>query len=160
MIDTNFEDEDKARGYPDIATRSFLHKIGEAFRGKVYCLVDFDPHGVGILSVYKYGSEALAHENEYLSMPTIEWLGVDSSDILGPWYSKGENAKLPMHSDDRRKAMTMLRKGILEEGGREPMWRRELQVMLMLNGKIELQAMDDGHPMDLVTWLERKMRMS
>jgi meiotic recombination protein SPO11 len=89
----------------------------------------------------------------------MEWIGVNSSDILGPWYSTGDNAMMPMHGDDRRKATTMLRKGVFREDGLELTWRRELQVMLMLNGKIEIQAMDDGQPVCFCTWLEQKMMM-
>jgi meiotic recombination protein SPO11 len=39
-------------------------------------LIDGDPHGIEILSVYKYGSRSLQHENDTLAAPRLEWLGL------------------------------------------------------------------------------------
>lgn len=44
-------------------------------------LVDSDSYGLDILSVYKYGSRSLRHENEKLAAGRIEWLGIWASEI-------------------------------------------------------------------------------
>jgi meiotic recombination protein SPO11 len=47
----------------------------------VVALVDADPHGLDILSTYKFGSHTMMHENELLVAPRLEWIGVKRSDI-------------------------------------------------------------------------------
>jgi meiotic recombination protein SPO11 len=47
----------------------------------IMALVDGDPYGLDILSVYKYGSHSLRHENDKLAARRIEWLGVWASEI-------------------------------------------------------------------------------
>ena len=44
-------------------------------------LVDGDPYGIDILSVYKYGSRALSHENSKLAASRLKWLGVWSTEL-------------------------------------------------------------------------------
>ena len=44
-------------------------------------LVDGDAYGLDILSVYKYGSRSLRHENDKLAARRIEWLGIWASEI-------------------------------------------------------------------------------
>ncbi|VDL92116.1 unnamed protein product, partial [Schistocephalus solidus] len=47
-----------AKGYPDLATRSFLSMLCDKYPAlPVYALVDADPHGIGIYLNYKYGSQ-------------------------------------------------------------------------------------------------------
>lgn len=44
-------------------------------------LVDGDAFGIDILSVYKYGSRALQHENYKLAAGRVRWLGLWSSEL-------------------------------------------------------------------------------
>lgn len=44
-------------------------------------LVDGDAYGLDILSVYRYGSQSLRHENEKLAAHRIQWLGVRAADL-------------------------------------------------------------------------------
>ncbi|KAG9316487.1 hypothetical protein JVU11DRAFT_2526 [Chiua virens] len=44
-------------------------------------LVDGDAYGLDILSVYRYGSQSLRHENEKLAANRIQWLGVRAADL-------------------------------------------------------------------------------
>jgi meiotic recombination protein SPO11 len=55
-------------------------------------LVDSDPFGLDILSVYKYGSQRMQHENDKLAARRIKWLGIWASELeryirLGFFYS-------------------------------------------------------------------------
>lgn len=148
----------QAKGYPDIQTRQFLHNLSIcASQIPIFCLVDFDPDGLGIMSTYKYGSMALAHENLNLAVPSIRWLGVRSSDIM-----RNETDKvglLTLSKRDRRIAKRMLEKELLGEEGRESEWRRELQVMLMLNSKAEIQILSSAEG-GLKRWLDAKLLAS
>ncbi len=118
----------------------------------IYGLVDFDPDGLGILSTYKYGSLALAHENAHLVVPDLHWLGVRSSSIVDLDALSGGRDIMRLSLRDRRKARGLLKKDILQEAGHEPEWRRELQIMLMLNIKAEIQCLNDSEG-GLERWL-------
>ena len=44
-------------------------------------VVDADPYGLDILSVYKYGSKSMQHENDKLAATRIKWLGLWASEV-------------------------------------------------------------------------------
>ncbi len=138
----------QGKGYPDMATRAALKRLAltaEVHLSRtipVYALVDYDPDGLGILSTYKYGSATLSHENPTLTVPQIQWLGLRSSDIRDTDNTHQIQSLLQMSNRDRRKAAKMLEWDHISDGGSEPQWRQELQVMLMLNMKAEIQLLD------------------
>ncbi|CAG8961776.1 hypothetical protein HYFRA_00006319 [Hymenoscyphus fraxineus] len=143
-----------AKGYPDIQTRQFLHLLSTQHAScPIFALVDFDPDGLGILSIYKHGSAALAHEPN-LAVPSIQWLGVRSHDFLHEELDL--QGLLRLTSRDRRIAGKMLGKKMFEEEGCESECRRELQVMLMLNVKAEIQILGNGER--LGAWLDGKLK--
>ena len=116
--------------------------------------MDFDPDGIGIMSTYKYGSVALSHENQSLIVPSISWLGIQSADII-PVQGQPGTGLLKLSSRDRRVATKMLERAAFQEEI-EWKWRSELQVMLMLNCKAEIQILsDDGG--DLEGFLDNKL---
>lgn len=115
--------------------------------------MDFDSDGIGILSNYKYGSFALAHENDGLNVPETRWLGVQSKDLQAYGGSNDCDGLLRLTARDRRKATLMLEKETFAEDGPEVGWRREVQVMLMLNVKAEIQLLS-GREGGLERWLE------
>ena len=119
-------------------------------------LMDFDPDGVGIMSTYKYGSVSLAHENKHLNVPKLRWIGVMTSDLCHVGWD-GSDSLLPMSLRDRRRAMRLLEKEIFAEHGPETTWRREIQVMLMLSVKAEIQIMEKAAG-GLPAWLDDKIR--
>ena len=47
----------------------------------ILALVDGDPYGIDILSVYKFGSTALKHEQDKLAAGRVEWVGVWASEL-------------------------------------------------------------------------------
>ena len=112
----------------------------------MYMLVDYDPDGLAILSGYKHGSLNLSHENTNL-LPNIRWLGVRSRDIRDNLVGD-EAGLLKLTARDRKRAIGMLERNEAHhtvEG--EDEWRREMQIMLMLGVKAEMEI------------LERKARM-
>ncbi|RFU30717.1 hypothetical protein B7463_g5621, partial [Scytalidium lignicola] len=147
--------ENEAKGYPDIQSRQFLHFLSLHQPAiPIFALVDFDPDGIGIMSTYKYGSMALAHENQTLVVPEVQWLGVRSDDILS--NSDTEEGILRLTSRDRRIATGMLAREPFREDGKEREGRRELQIMLFLNVKAEIQALSNGKGLE--TWLDGKLQ--
>lgn len=142
--------DDEGKGYPDIATRAMLHFMStpsprNGFASPpVYCLVDCDPDGLAIMSTYKNGSAALAHENEELRLPHLKWLGLRCESLItlddDVHSSQG---LLELTARDRRKAIAMLeRSDEVSVDAHESEVRRALQTMLMLNTKAELQLLD------------------
>ncbi|MCJ1287557.1 hypothetical protein MMC26_006909 [Xylographa opegraphella] len=145
------------KGSPDISSRKFLRRLSEAHivtstPPPIFCLADFDPYGLQIVSTYKYGSKALAHENAELVVPTLRWLGLKSKDLPTDETSADESGLMPLTSRDRKMAMQMLgRRAFAEDVELE--WRKELQAMLMLDMKAEIQLLDRREG-GLVTWLK------
>jgi meiotic recombination protein SPO11 len=105
------------------------------------------------MSTYKHGSIALAHKTLNLTVPTIKWLGIRSSDFVAD--EEEAQGLLKLSARDRRIAGKMLEKDIFDEDGNEMEWRRELQVMLMLNVKAEIQIL--GNEEKLSKWLDGKL---
>jgi meiotic recombination protein SPO11 len=103
------------------------------------------------MSTYKHGSMNLAHETN-LAVPSIQWLGARSRDFLVT--DSDIQGLLSLTVRDRKIAIKMLERGVAEEYMNEE-WRRELQVMLMLNVKAEIQILGNGD--SLGEWLDKKL---
>lgn len=173
----------QGKGYPDLVTRSFLYKVHNTRPTiPIYALVDYDPDGVNIFRCYKWGSAALEHEED-VRLPLLRWLGVKSGDFHDT--SQGQTAPpsnyhahfqepvspreaahsqagpfnrlLQLTQRDRKLAVKLLgdfadeakhRGGAAEALG-------EVQKMLMMNVKAEIQALNDEG--DIAGYLERKL---
>lgn len=109
------------------------------------------------MSTYKYGSLVHVHDNARLCVPGLQWLGLRISDAIRGDNISGNSDLVPLTGRDRRKIITMLRNSpVWAVGGPEPEWRTELQQMLMLNVKAEIELLyeQDG---GLEAWINRKM---
>ncbi|KAF1928237.1 meiosis-specific topoisomerase Spo11 [Didymella exigua CBS 183.55] len=148
-----------AKGYPDVASRIFLRQLTDhAPHVPMYAFVDLDPDGIAIMTTYKYGSYRLAHEDvahkdaPALSLPNLRWLGVKRHHISQAQVNEGgtdTSATLELQglmrltARDRMKAICMLEWDLCTEDGSEQEWRHELQTMLVLNTKAEIQILDE-----------------
>ncbi|KAF8627831.1 hypothetical protein AX15_004249 [Amanita polypyramis BW_CC] len=123
------------KGYPDMATRHLVNYLSRTLPLSVpiLALVDGDPYGLDILSVYKYGSQSLQHENAKLSADRVEGLGIWTTDMqeLGINLS----SMLPMTTVDERKAFAMLRRVIPKK------WKKELMRMIYTRRKAEIEIL-------------------
>ncbi|KAL4927789.1 putative meiosis-specific topoisomerase Spo11 [Aspergillus undulatus] len=164
------------KGYPDLATRAFARRILENIAPSqsqtpsqsqsspshiqspiFYALVDGDPDGTAIMSTYKYGSMAHTCENARLNLPCLRWLGLRTSEVIGGIGHDGDEALIPLSKRDRKKIVSMLgRSPMLAVDGSEMEWRTELQLMLMLNVKAEIEILHDRAG-GLEGWLDREM---
>ena len=149
-----------AKGYPDLATRALLQLLStpspqNSFASPpVFCLVDYDPDGLAILSTYKHGSKALAHESATLQLRGLQWLGLRSREIFAQTgFQQSEQGLLALSARDRRKASVMLGWDRLQD---DDQLREELRTMLMLNVKAELQLLD-GTPNGMLKLLEASL---
>ncbi|KAI1323673.1 Spo11/DNA topoisomerase VI subunit A [Xylariaceae sp. FL0255] len=169
-----------AKGYPDLSTRRFVHELQTSAPWlPMYALVDFDPHGLQIMLTYKHGSRSLRHE-EHVTLPRLVWIGPKSDDIravagkilplasdrLHNETSRSQsdeavhgqavdnalfNNMLELTVRDRRLILRLLTEAVGRDP-QDPSLIREMQVMLMLNTKAEIQCVDDGG--DVTTWLD------
>ncbi|KAI1360133.1 Spo11/DNA topoisomerase VI subunit A [Xylaria arbuscula] len=148
-----------AKGYPDLSTRQFLHRLHTSCPPlAMYALVDFDPHGVRIMLTYKDGSRSLQHEQN-ATLDHLSWLGPRSIDVLGARMGQVSTARpvdttLPLTIGDRKEAVRIisLKMGDGDEAMENLDLIRELQIMLLFNTKAEIQAVDDAG--DLTKWLD------
>ncbi|KAF6763217.1 Spo11/DNA topoisomerase VI subunit A [Ephemerocybe angulata] len=122
------------KGYPDVATRHLVKSLADALpkRIPIAALVDCDPYGLDILSVYRYGSVSMQHENDTLAARRIKWLGLRTSELseLGiDWDNL-----LPISKADEKKILAMLAKPNIPKK-----WKRELSRSLHLRRKAEIE---------------------
>lgn len=123
------------------------------------------------MSTYKYGSYRLAHEDvapkdtPALSLPNIRWLGVKRHHISRTPVieSSTDTSTMPelqglmrLTARDRIKATRMLQWDLCSEIGPEQEWRRELQTMLVLNTKAEIQILEEL-PGGMISFLSNEL---
>lgn len=154
-----------AKGYPDIATRAMLHYLSTPSPQNGFAsppvsgLMDFDPDGLSILLTYKHGSKSLAHQSADLRVPSVQWLGLRSRHLMIEGDDTHDSqGLLTLSVRDRRKARHMLAQQHDSSRDGEVMEQRsELQHMLMLNVKAELQLLD-ATPSGMADLLELELR--
>lgn len=123
----------------------------------IYILVDSDPDGMAIMSTYKYGSMAHASENARLNIPCVRWLGLRTSDVVADADALGDDVLIRLTLRDRKKAISMLSNNpAWADDGPEPEWRAELQVMLMLNLKAEIEMLYNREG-GIESWIDQQM---
>ena len=126
--------------------------------------MDFDPYGLTILSTYKHGSASLRHEAALHSTPQIRWMGIRARDVHE--LTSGRNLEdgssqagdpMPMLSArDRKRAVKLLDRPSSAENGDDAVWRSDLQLMLMLNRKAEIEILHQRQG-GLLGWLRERL---
>lgn len=106
------------------------------------------------MQIYRQGSHSLPNERE-LNVPEMQWLGVRVDDILAD--VQDDDSVLKLSARDKRKAVAMLDWSSSETTDKvDEQCKMELQKMLMLNIKAEIQILED-RPWAIERWLDRKM---
>lgn len=175
----------KAKGYPDLTTRSFLHLIHEQrSEMPIFVLTDFDPDGLNIFRCYRFGSDALAHESTAYNTG-VRWLGMQARHVHdfnatlqnsppslerpsnGSQSGTGSRASIAsttcrdpvcqLTSRDRKAVKGALERVSARYSDDVEMvrLRRELQVMLLMGVKAEIQWLDDAG--NITEWLDRNI---
>ncbi|THV05127.1 DNA topoisomerase IV, alpha subunit [Dendrothele bispora CBS 962.96] len=124
------------KGYPDLATRHLVKTLSDCLPPSIpiLALVDSDPYGIDILSVYKFGSRALLHERDRLAAVRVQWLGIWSSELA--LYGIERDDLIPITEHDQKKAFAMLQRPQLPTK-----WRKELMHMLHNRRKAEIEIL-------------------
>lgn len=127
-----------AKGQPDVATRLFLKKLKTTLKIPILGLVDSDPYGLKILSVYMSGSKNMSYDSANLTTPDIKWLGVRPSDL--DKYRIPEQCRLKMTEHDIKTGKELLEEEFItkNEG-----WFKELELMVKNKEKAEIQALSN-----------------
>ncbi|PKA62640.1 DNA topoisomerase 6 subunit A [Apostasia shenzhenica] len=125
-----------AKGQPDVATRLFLKRMKTELKLPVLALVDSDPYGLKILSVYMCGSKNMSYDSSNLTTPDIKWLGVRPSDL--DKYQVPEQCRLPMTDQDVKAGKDLLEEDFVK---RNEGWVKELETMVKTRQKAEIQAL-------------------
>jgi meiotic recombination protein SPO11 len=142
-----------AKGQPDVATRLFLRKCRDDLKLPVLALVDADPYGLKIISVYMSGSKTMSYDSASLTTSDIKWLGVRPSDL--DKYAIPEQCRLPMTASDIKYGKALLEEEFVK---RNPRWHAELKAMLSSKVKAEIQALSSyGFQYLTETYLPRKL---
>ena len=138
----------KGKGYPDMATRRLLNGIENALSFDdvcsipLYALVDFDPDGLAIFTTYRDGSRNFAHENHNLTASSLHLKGIRSDDVVPATSYHHTHCLPPVSERDRRRALNKLEAHMGSTDEEDAQLTRELQVMLMLNVKAEIEHLD------------------
>ncbi len=119
-----------------MATRLFLRKLKTELRLPVLGLVDADPYGLKILSVYMSGSKNMSYDSANLTTPDIKWLGIRPSDL--DRYGIPDQCRLPMTPGDLKVGAELLKEEFITSN---PAWVKELQAMCAMKVKAEIQSL-------------------
>ncbi|KAI0563053.1 Type IIB DNA topoisomerase [Gracilaria domingensis] len=127
-----------AKGQPDVATRLFLKKLKETLQIPILGLVDSDPYGLKILSVYMSGSKNMSYDSANLTTPDIKWLGVRPSDLNK--YGIPDQCRLAMTEHDIKTGKELLEEDFIKKNEQ---WYKELELMVKNKEKAEIQALSN-----------------
>jgi len=125
-----------AKGQPDVASRLFLKKVKTKLNIPVLGLVDADPYGLKILSVYLSGSKNMSYDSASLACSDIKWLGVRPSDL--DRLQIPEQCRLKMTEEDVKCGKNLLNEDFIKKN---PQWIKELEWMIEHRVKAEIQAL-------------------
>ncbi len=123
------------KGSGDIATRAFLKTLVKELEIPAFALVDSDPYGHYIYSVFLRGSKRLSYESPFIATPELKLLGVLSRDLDA--YNIPKAVRIPMEPTDIKRVKDMLKEPFIQKN---KAWVRDLKLMLQLKEKAEIQA--------------------
>jgi meiotic recombination protein SPO11 len=141
------------KGSGDIATRAFLKILVKELEIPAFALVDSDPYGHYIYSVFLRGSKRLSYESPFIATPELKLLGVLSRDL--DEYKIPKAVRIPMQPSDVKRVKDMLKEPFVQQN--KP-WVEDLQLMLRIREKAEIQAFA-SHSFEYLTdeYLPRKL---
>jgi len=103
----------------------FLKRLKEELKIPVLGLVDSDPYGLKILSVYMSGSKNMSYDSSSLTTPDIKWLGLRPSDL--DRYELPDQCRLDMTENDIKTGKELMKEDFIQKN---PAWMKELEIMV------------------------------
>jgi|SRR3989344_534745 len=124
-----------SQGQTTRGIRRLLQRLSEEEKLPIYVLCDNDIFGAYIYSVIKYGSIALSHASERLTIPNCKYIGVTCDDVI-KYDLKKHLIKLNENDLARIKQVSQY-----EWFKNNKEWQRQFKLMKELDGKVEIQAL-------------------
>ena len=124
-----------SQGQTTRGIRRLLQRLAEEESLPIYVLCDGDVYGAYIYSVVNYGSIALAHASERLTIPSVKYIGITMDDVI-KYDLKRHLIKLTEQDIARIKQVTEYD---WFKDNKE--WQRQFKIMKELNGKVEIQSL-------------------
>ncbi|MBI4159218.1 DNA topoisomerase IV subunit A [Candidatus Woesearchaeota archaeon] len=124
-----------SQGQTTRGIRRLLQRLAEEGNLPIYVLCDGDVYGAYIYSVVKYGSIALAHASERLTIPSVKYIGITMDDIV-KYDLKKQLIKLDEKDLARIKQVSQY-----EWFKDNKEWQKQFKMMKEFNGKVEIQAL-------------------
>ncbi|MHA2313825.1 MAG: hypothetical protein ACXACF_00835 [Candidatus Hermodarchaeia archaeon] len=134
-----------ARGQPDVASRIFARRIAKELSIPAFTLVDADPFGHYIHSVYLRGSKRLSYESPFLATPDLRLLGVLGRDL--DRYNIPKECRLRMTPEDIKRAKAVMNEPFVAQN---PKWVADIRLMVKRKEKAEIQALS-SHGFEFLT---------
>jgi meiotic recombination protein SPO11 len=134
-----------AQGVGNVAVRMFLKRLTKELNLPVFSLVDSDPYGHYIHSVYLRGSKRLSYESPFLATPNIKLLGVLTRDLDA--YNIPNEVRLPMNKTDIKRTKDLLNEDFVKKNKQ---WETDLKLALKHKVKAEIQAFS-SHGFEFLT---------
>ncbi|TFG14443.1 hypothetical protein EU537_03220 [Candidatus Thorarchaeota archaeon] len=123
------------KGSGDIATRAFLKMLVRELEIPAFALMDSDPYGHYIYSVFLRGSKRLSYESPFIATPELKLLGVLSRDL--DRFEIPKSVRIPMEDSDIKRVKEMLKEPFVQKNKE---WVKDLELMLKIKEKAEIQA--------------------
>ncbi len=124
-----------SQGQTTRGIRRLLQRLHSEQGLPIYILTDFDPYGIYIYSVIKFGSISLAHMTESMAIPDVKFLGISADDVL--------NYDLKKHFINLKDVDISRLKQISDYDwfkNSKP-WQRQFKMMKDFKAKLEIQAL-------------------
>ncbi len=129
-------------GQPPRGVRRLIWRMHNELKLPVYVLVDNDPWGYYIYSVVKQGSINLAFESQRMAIPDARFIGMSSYDMER--FEIPKAVTINLNDQDIRRAREILNyPWFQKKQGRTYPWRNEINHMLKLGVKLELEALSN-----------------
>ena len=129
------------KGYPDVGTLRMVKMLSLKSDIKVLGLFDFDPHGLEILCVYKFGSISSAYCCNKYSTNQMKWIGIHFEDLI-----EKDITLIPFSNEDKRLANSMYNERELLKSDANLKWREQLGKMISISKKAEIQSLSSHSP--------------
>jgi DNA topoisomerase VI subunit A len=141
------------QGQPPRGVRRLLYRFSNELKLPIYVLVDNDPWGYYIYSVVKQGSINLAYESKRMAVPGARFIGMSSFDAEK--FGLPRTVTIQMNEQDRGRARDLLAYPWFQQKE----WQLEIQNMLKLGVKLELEAFSNRDFSFITqTYLPRKLK--
>ncbi len=124
-----------SQGQTTRGIRRLLQRLYEEHKLPIYVLCDGDIYGAYIYSVIKYGSIALAHASERLTIPGVKYVGITTDDVIN-YDLKKYFIKLDEKDHARIKQVSQY-----DWFKDNKDWQRQFKMMKDNNAKVEIQSL-------------------